>query len=339
MLEEPACAGEVCGFSFFLSEKHDNFCFFSLVHNHVISYNKFMKWLLIAGKDSMSSVDAIQIALDEYKAPRVVYNVESAAGSLKDLDKDVLAATHVIVLNAETALLLRSALFFTGYLIGKKLPVFFTGAVPSEVCYSSESHVAVFLDVDSLVKAIHDNFPKYIAEEKKQIAHDTLFNEGVPFTPDFFAFHIAANHERLCKLFLEAGLDANSCDAAGTPMLCMAARHNRKELLEWLLAEGSDVDAISKDRGYTAVMDAVWKTNTSIVKILVAKKADLNVISRDGQSVLILAVGTGSEEICQLLAENGADPMIKDSMGMSAIEYAHLFKKESIAALLEKYAK
>jgi ankyrin repeat protein len=157
-------------------------------------------------------------------------------------------------------------------------------------------------------------------------------------TPDFFAFHIAANHERLCKLFVEAGLDVNYRDAAGTPMLSMAARNNRKELLEWLLATGADIDAVSKDRGYSAVMDAVWKSNTAIVKILVEKKANLNFISRDGQSVLVLAVGTGNEEICRLLVENGADPSIKDSMGMSAVEYARLFKKESLAALLEKHA-
>ena len=40
-----------------------------------------------------------------------------------------------------------------------------------------------------------------------------------------------------------------------------------------------------------------------------------------------------------MLVENGADPDVPDSMGMSAYGYAQLFKKDEIAAILEKYHK
>ena len=49
--------------------------------------------------------------------------------------------------------------------------------------------------------------------------------------------------------------------------------------------------------------------------------------------------GTGKFEICQLLAESGADPDIKDQMGMSAYEYAKLFGKKDILEVLQKYHK
>jgi hypothetical protein len=294
-----------------------------------------MKWLVVVAKNNPASVGRITDALQKYKVECIVWNVGHIA---PDIERHAVSATHVIVLDAQESLAHRIPHFFTGYFIGKKIPLFFTGALPPEV-YTPYNNTPPFDSIDALIEAIHAGFPAFAAEEKKQIAHDALFNEGVPFTPDFFAFHIAANHERICRLFTAAGIDVNCRDAAGTPMLCMAARHNRKELLEWLLAEGADVNAVSKDRGYTAVMDAVWKMNTAIVKILLAKKPDLNVISRDGQSALVLAVGTGSEEICRLLAENGADPAVKDALGMSAVEYARLFKKDSIAAALEKYAK
>jgi hypothetical protein len=297
-----------------------------------------MKWLIFAAADNAPSVDIIKKTLDGYKTSSVVCNFSSVPELLHTYEQDVVSATHAVVLDIHAGLLNNVTHFYSGYLIGKKIPFFFTGNVPENLSLFNSDRVFSFNDAGDLTQAIHDNFSRYVADEKRKIARDTLFEEGVPFTPDFFAFHIAANNERLCRLFAEAGLDVNTRDAAGTPMLSMAARHNRKELLEWLLEEGADIDVISVDRGYTPVMDAVWKSNTDIVRILVEKNANLNTISRDGQPVLVLAVGTGNTEICRMLAEGGADPKIKDSMGMSALEYAELFKNDSLTALLKKYA-
>ena len=43
--------------------------------------------------------------------------------------------------------------------------------------------------------------------------------------------------------------------------------------------------------------------------------------------------------IIEALAKAGADPDIKDQMGMSAYGYASLFKKEEILSILEPYHK
>ena len=101
------------------------------------------------------------------------------------------------------------------------------------------------------------------------------------------------------------------------------------------MALGADINAVSKDRGYSAVMDAVWKSNTEIVEFLVERGANLSYISRDGQPVLVLAVGTGNEKVCRILTEYGADPFMCDAMGMSALSYAKLFKKESLVPIFE----
>ena len=50
-------------------------------------------------------------------------------------------------------------------------------------------------------------------------------------------------------------------------------------------------------------------------------------------------MGIGKENICRILAESGADPDIKDSMGMSAYEYAVLFKNEKIVKVLAPFHK
>ena len=59
-------------------------------------------------------------------------------------------------------------------------------------------------------------------------------------------------------------------------------------------------------------------------------------MSSDGQSILVLAVGNGNSKIVKLLLNSGADPDVKDSMGMSARDYASLFKNEELMKLMGK---
>ena len=128
-------------------------------------------------------------------------------------------------------------------------------------------------------------------------------------------------------------------DKDGTPMLNIACRSDNLSAVKWLLNHGAELNGVSKDRGYTAIMDAVWRGNEDITKFLIRKGAELNTISKEGQTMLILAVGADKTEIVRMLAENGADPDIQDGMGMSAYGYAQLFKKEEILSILEKYHK
>ena len=149
----------------------------------------------------------------------------------------------------------------------------------------------------------------------------------------------AERKKEILECYLAAGLDINARDKDGTPVLNVACRYENLSAVKWLCSLGADINAVSEDRGYTALMDAVWKGNKEIAEYLISQKADLNTISKEGQSNLILAVGADRTEIVQILAENGADPDIQDGMGMSAYAYAQLFKKKEILAILEKYHK
>lgn len=186
---------------------------------------------------------------------------------------------------------------------------------------------------------ISKKYKTLVKQDNLNSAKKALFNKGIPFTPDCFASSIAKNKTEICNLFISAGIDINSRDDLGTPMLNVAVRNDNEELTKMLLDCGADINAVSKDRGYTAVMDAVWKGNKDITKLLIESGAELNTISKEGQSNLVLAVGANNIAICKMLAENGADPDIKDQMGMSAFNYATLFKKEKILEILTPYHK
>ncbi len=194
-------------------------------------------------------------------------------------------------------------------------------------------------NADDLYNNLTKKYNKISDDASMRLAKKKLLDRGIPYTADCFGTYIAKNKPEVVHEFLAAGMSINSRDDTGTPMLNIACRNDNFEFVEMILDLGAELNAISEDRGYTAVMDAVWRGNEKITKYLISKGADLNTINKEGQNNLILAVGANRESLVKLLAENGADPDVKDMMGMSAYNYAVLFKKQRLVDILTPYHK
>ena len=194
-------------------------------------------------------------------------------------------------------------------------------------------------NTDDLVTKLTKDYNKLSDEASMRLAKNKLLDRGIPYTADCFGTYIAKNKPEVVHEFLEAGMSINARDDLGTPMLNIACRNDNFEFVQMIFELGAEINAVSEDRGYTAVMDAVWRGNEKITKYLISKGADLNTINKEGQNNLILAVGANRESLVKLLAENGADPDVKDMMGMSAYNYAVLFKKQKLVEILEPYHK
>lgn len=305
-----------------------------------------MNWIIFTTEHRENEISTITALLEKNKAHHTVYTLNTniiqcditkiSKTMLTDFYNKLFKATYIIVLAPDAVLFSPLIMYVLGYTYGKQIPLFLSGASSQFIQHNSMINTISYTSVDELVKKLEENFPLYIAEKIKKAAHRKLFDEGIPFTPDCFSFHIAKSNMEQCELFVEAGMDVNERDSAGTPMLCTASRSGRKEMIQWLVDKGADINAISKDRGYSALMDAVWKSNYDIAKILVDLGADVNIVANDGQSILVLATGTNNSRICEMLALKGANPLIKDKMGMSALDYARLFKKTHLVQIYEE---
>lgn len=306
-----------------------------------------MNWLLICTDETSKDVDAVEKFLTKRKVEVTEVNLDSAevktdgnevSQAIKEFLKDKLSfITQCVIFTDSNHLKDDNLLFIAGYLSGKGIPAFISGIDKEAVLL--ESSFIWHENGKEIIEILDENFPAFIAEEKKREAKMKLFNAGIPFTPDTFSIHIAQEDMEICEDFIEAGMDINSRDSAGTPMICIAARSGKTAVIEWLVNNGASIDAISKDRGYSAVMDAVWKMNPEIVELLIKLGANLNFVSNDGQTALIVATGSSNSKICEMLVKNGADPCFKDHMGMSALDYARLFKKNTLVDLYQEYAK
>lgn len=297
-----------------------------------------MEWLILYREDLKNTAQSAKQMLSVHDIKSNILSIENITNlEDEDVNDSIKNATYCVLFDNQL-LINDNITFFYGYLIGR-VKRFYSLTNEWSENMKFFKNVFLFNGENALMEKLESQIDSIRKEEKSRDAFSALFNDGIPFTADCFADHIAKDDREICERFIDAGIDINCRTKDGTPMINVAIRAEQEDCVDWILTHNVDIDAISNDRGYSAVMDAVWKNNYKLTKILVEKGASLNFTSNDGQSILVLAVGTGNEEICRILAEHGADPDAKDQMSMSAYEYAKLFGKKDIVEVLEKYHK
>lgn len=298
-----------------------------------VTYNEDMKWLIISEENASDS--DLNTTLQKNFPDAEIFS-ESLGTELK-LNFDFLCGiTHSVILCPLNKNL--SISYILGFFLGQGTKIFTTDTdIRSDLLDSGL--VQVFKDEKSLVQFVKESSSEILQEQLEEESYNYLFENGYPFDGENFAHHIEKWNKEICVRYVDAGMDVNTTDSDGTPMLNIAARTDNMEAVKWLVSCGARLDSVSKDRGYTAIMDSVWRGNAEMTRFFIEQGAELDTISKEGQTMLILAVGADKTEIVKMLAENGANPDIKDGMGMSAYGYAKLFKKTEILSILEKYHK
>ena len=105
--------------------------------------------------------------------------------------------------------------------------------------------------------------------------------------------------------------------------LARAIKYGVENKVEHLLDRSKNIDALDHN-GDTALTLAIKENNVKLVKLIINKKANVNLISfinnyHDEYSPLMIASKNGSNEIVKLLIENGADVNLLNSSSMSAL--------------------
>lgn len=298
-----------------------------------------MKWLILSQnkKDRETLENAIRLREKSSIITSTSLSKEESgkwAKGLYDITDVIITGTREDLSNPDTAGLIYS---LAGYCTRGNIPLFTNISEIETYSIGNSDVIKVMKDLEEIETEIKNNYPFIMNAAKKHEAEKSLMNKGIPFTVDCFASYISKGKFEICRQFITAGMDINSRDESGTPMLNIAVRTDKEEIVSWMIDNGAEINVQSQDRGYTPVMDAVWRGNKEITQFLIEHGADLNTICKEGQSNLIIAVGSGKADIVELLAMNGANPDIKDSMGMSAYDYAVLFKKDDLTRILFPY--
>ena len=149
----------------------------------------------------------------------------------------------------------------------------------------------------------------------------TLREEG--YYVDFKAFcNVAwANDQRLCRLYLEAGVGPPGCPT-DTPLHSACANGNL-ELCKLLIDGGFPLD-VKTNAGDTPLHHAVLVNSVEACKLLIAGGCALDVQDMVGATPLHVGVYAKSVEVCKLLIDAGCRLAIQNKAGETPLDCAQL---------------
>jgi hypothetical protein len=301
-----------------------------------------MKWLVLTLPENSKKAATISSYIKEQGAECDLFEVSYSKQNepIKDFNYELLYnilkdTTHCIFFDLGKLDHFSNLMYIIGFLAGRQIPIFMAGKNDAFSSMFFDGDVFELTDINDFIETLKKYFNTYFVLEKKQVAEKKILERGMKVNANWFITVVDRSNIQEVQLFLDAGIDINSKNSKGIPALSVAVRNKNKKMVDWLIEHGASVNCISDDRGYSPVMDAVWKSNFELTKLLIDKGAFLDTIGKNGETILCLAVGAENEEISRLLFENGADPDTKDGMNMSARDYAKLFSKKRLLELFD----
>jgi uncharacterized protein len=118
-----------------------------------------------------------------------------------------------------------------------------------------------------------------------------------------FARAAADGNVRSMRLLQMAGARVNSEGSCCAPLL-LAAGEGRLDAVRYLLDQGANVNA-RDERGRSALTEAAFNGNASVIKELILRGAEMNVPTDEG-TALDIATKTNHAEAVDLLKHYGA---------------------------------
>ena len=170
----------------------------------------------------------------------------------------------------------------------------------------------------------YDDFFSAIEQDKPEVIQKLLDRGFDPNTvnPKGIPGLLLATQKKslaLLRVLSQAkGVDLNFTNPQSENSLMLAAIQNQLELAQLLIDQGAEVNKA----GWTPLHYAATKGHIDMMRLLMENDAYLDAESPNGTTPLMMAAHYGTAKAVKLLLEEGADPRIKNRLGLSALDFA-----------------
>lgn len=188
---------------------------------------------------------------------------------------------------------------------------------------------------------------------------------------DYFSAAVRDDESTVIALTLR-GFDLNTRNPDGDHALFLALREDSLKVADFLLDQTVVQVEARNPQGESPLMMAALKGHLPQARRLIQRKAEVNkpgwtplhyaasnaapvsvdmvrlllehhayidAASPNGSTPLMMAAHYGSTEVVQLLLEEGADPMIRNEQGMTAIDFARRAQRDAHASLIASFVR
>lgn len=138
------------------------------------------------------------------------------------------------------------------------------------------------------------------------------------------------------RRLLEEGITVEDLYLGTMPAIMEAAREKEYANIEFLIAQGADIDALDENDKHNALTYVLDEGDAETATFLLERGADPNMTDAVGMAPLHYAAGKGMVETVEVLLEHGADPDNVNDQGMSILQLAVMTRNvEVVRALVE----
>lgn len=254
----------------------------------------------------------------------------------KPLEFQLRRASHILLILSPASASSTWFAFAAGWSLGneRSLTVFRTD--PKLPVPGYLTGIPIQGSMDAATVFYESERAEWLVKEERSRARASLLEIGIPFRSESLAECCREGDVKAVEFFLKAGMIPDMRDRAGVTLLGLAIRNKHSAVAELLIAHGAAMDLQSEDRGYSALMDAAATGSLELVEYLLKKGANPNLVSKDGQSAIVIGVGRNDVPLCRKLLDYGADPELADKLGFSARKYAELFHNPEMMQIFKR---
>jgi hypothetical protein len=140
----------------------------------------------------------------------------------------------------------------------------------------------------------------------------------------FKVAHVLLNHPQI-KVEVRNAADENP--------LMLAALKGERELCQLMIRKGADVNK----PGWAPLHYAATSGHLEVMQLLLDENAYIDAASPNNTTPLMMAAHYGTVAAVKLLLDAGADPMLKNDLGLTAIDFAHRANRAESASLIAAF--
>lgn len=190
------------------------------------------------------------------------------------------------------------------------------------------------------------------------------FSTAISGSYDEFFIALQRDDAAVVRSLLKRGFDPNTVNPKGNPALIAALREPSLAVVTALLESPLTQVEVRTAQDESALMLAALKGDVDICKLLIARDADVNkpgwaplhyaatgghiavmrllldnhayidAASPNGSTPLMMAARYGTNDAVKLLIDAGADPTLKNTQGMTAIDFARQVQRDDTVLLI-----